>query len=83
MIELSFHHDLYDAAAVDEAVKIYGAYGSVEAERGAEAWRVRVSGGADPGIDERALAAEMSNYALGMTIERALAEAEAKEEVAK
>jgi hypothetical protein len=70
LIELSFRHELYDAHAIDEAVKIYAAYGAVDAERGDEAWRVRVSAG-ESGIDERTLAAELSNYALGITIERA------------
>lgn len=84
MIELSFRHDLYDAPAVEEAVKIYGAYGKVESERGADAWRIRVSAGPDQeGVDDRTLAAELSNYALGMTIERARSEAETKSEAAK
>lgn len=70
MIALSFPHDLYDAQAIDEAVKVYGAYGAIEAERGEAAWQVRVSD-ASEGVDDRTLAAEMANYALGMTIERA------------
>lgn len=70
MIEIRLRHEYYDAPAIDEAVKLYGAYGSVDAERGDDAWRVRVSAG-DQGIDERTLAAELANYALGATIERA------------
>lgn len=82
MIELSFRHDLYDAPAIDEAVKIYGGYGTIDAVRENDAWVVRVSAAAD-GIDEKALAAELANYALGMTIERARSEADAKSEAAK
>lgn len=75
MIELSFHHDLYDGPSLTEAARIYGAYGAVEVTDGADAWTVRVSAHPtpEPGIDERALAAELGNYALGATIEKARA----------
>ncbi len=73
MIELRFHQELYDGFAVDEAAKVYGPYGAVELVRESDAYVVRVtvaSDGAAPGIDERTLAAELANYALGATIEK-------------
>lgn len=76
MIELRFHHDLYDVASLDEAVKVYGAYGAVDVAREADASLVRVTVGADAaaqGIDDRTLAAELGNFALGMAIEKARA----------
>jgi hypothetical protein len=88
MIELSFQHDLYDASAVDEAMKVYGAYASVELVRGPSDDVVRVTIGPDhatgdtpspPGVDEGTLAAELANYALGLTIERLNAAAAAPE----
>jgi len=83
MIELSFQHDLYDASAVDEAVKVYGAYASVDLARGPSEDVIHVALGPDhatPGIDERTVGAELANYALGLTIERlAAADAAAQE----
>lgn len=85
MIDLRFHHDLYDTAALDEAVKIYGAYGTIDVahEEGASVVRVTVSAEtAAEGIDERTLAAELGNYVLGMSIEKVRA-VEGTMEVAK
>ena len=73
MIELRFHQELYDGFAVDEAAKVYGPYGAIELAREPDAYVVRVTVGADAasqGIDERTLAAEIANYALGATIEK-------------
>ena len=69
MIELRFHHELYDGFAVDEAAKLYGPYGTLELVREPEGFVVRVTASAE-GIDERTLAAELANYALGLTIEK-------------
>ncbi|APR79795.1 Hypothetical protein A7982_05142 [Minicystis rosea] len=77
MIELRFHHDLYDVAALDEAVKIYGAYGATDVVREGDASVVRVTVSAETaaeGIDERTLAAEIGNYVLGMSIEKVRAD---------
>ena len=77
MIELRFHHELYDGFAVDEAAKVYGPYGNLELVREPEGYVVRVTVSDDAaaqGIDERTLSAELSNYALGMTIEKSAAE---------
>ena len=71
MIELRFHQELYDGFAVDEAAKVYGPYGAVELVRESDAYVVRVTVTPDTsGIDERTLAAELANYALGATIEK-------------
>lgn len=73
MIEIRFHQDLYDGFAVDEAAKVYGPYGAMELVREPKAYLVRVTASSDTtaaGIDERTLAAELSNYALGLTIEK-------------
>lgn len=67
MIEKRFANDLYDGNAVDAAVKVYEAYGTFALEETPEAWLVRVT--AREGIDERYLANELANYALGTTIE--------------
>ncbi len=74
MIELRFQHDLYDAAALDEAIAVYGPYGTLDVTRDAGGSVVRVTSAAD-GVDERTLAAELGNYALGKSIEKARAEA--------
>jgi hypothetical protein len=73
MIDLRFQHDLYDASAVDEAVKVYGAYATVDLARGPSEDVVHVNIGPDhatPGVDEQMLSRELANYALGLTIER-------------
>lgn len=80
MMELRFHKELYDGFAVDEAAKIYGAYGAMELERTGDGFIVRVTVSDDAvaqGIDERTLASEAANYALGKTIENLRAAAEA------
>lgn len=72
MTEITFHHELYDGFAVDEAAKIYGAYGAMDLERQPGGFIVRVTvnaATAEQGIDEATLVAELANYALGKTIE--------------
>ena len=64
----------FSSFAVDETAKIYGAYAALDLVRESEAWVVRVTASAETiaqGIDERTLCAEMANYALGLTIEKA------------
>lgn len=73
MIELRFHEELYDGFAIDEAVKAFASFATTELSRDGGAFVVRVSASpkaVEDGIDERALCAELSNYALGLTIER-------------
>lgn len=75
MIELRFQHDLYDAAALDEALATYGAYGKLDLDRAGDASVVRVTSTVE-GVDDRTLAAELGNYALGKAIECARARSE-------
>jgi hypothetical protein len=73
MTEVTFHHELYDGFAVDEAAKIYADYGTMDLERKPGGFTVRVTINADTaaqGIDEATLVAELANYALGKTIEK-------------
>lgn len=68
MIELRFLRDLYDGEAVDAATKVYGPFADLALEESPDAWVVRLTGAR--GHDERAVADELANYALGATIER-------------
>jgi hypothetical protein len=68
MIELRFHHDLYDGFAIDEAAKVYGPYATMELVREPEAYVVRLTATAAD-VDEQTLAAELGNYALGLTVD--------------
>jgi hypothetical protein len=72
VIEVRLHRDLYRAAAVDEAVKVYAPHATLERCDAAEHWGVRVTA---PGPKkERRVAGELANYALGVTArERAAA----------
>ena len=73
MIELRFHHDLYDGFAVDEAVKTYAPYTTSELSRESDAYVVRLTateGALAEGLGEPLIARELSNFALGLTIER-------------
>lgn len=74
MIELKFHRELYDGFAVDEAVKAYAEYATAELEEQPGGFVVRLAAtpvAAEHGFDEATIAAELGNYALGKTIERA------------
>jgi len=80
VIELRFHEELYDGFAIDEAVKTYAAYATSELSREGGAYIVKVTATSEAeseGIDERTLSAELANYALGLTIEKARAAQEA------
>ncbi len=68
MIELRFHKELYDGAAVDQAQKTYGAFAELSLSEESVCWVVQVVH-ADP-ARERRVASELSNFALGVTIER-------------
>ncbi|MEZ4297704.1 MAG: HxsD-like protein [Polyangiaceae bacterium] len=74
MIELRFHEELYDGFAIDEAVKLYGPYAAFKLSRQDQGYVVQIEplAGDDP-VDPAVVAAELMNYALGKTIERARA----------
>jgi len=69
MTELRFSADLYSGFAIDEAVKIYSDFARFELEKDASQFIVRLTA-TDEDVDEGTLAAELANYALGLTIER-------------
>lgn len=78
MIELRFHNEFYDGFAVDEAAKAYAAFASMDLSRESNGYIVRVTAlpsAALQGISESDIGAELMNYALGKTIERASAAA--------
>jgi hypothetical protein len=68
VIALVFHKELYDGFAVDQAIQVYERFGTFERAEEEGRWVVRVAA-ANPSREER-LARELSNYALGLTIER-------------
>lgn len=76
MIELRFHRELYDGFAVDEAAKVYADFAACDLEQSEQGYIVRVSAlpaALEQGFDERTIAAELLNYALGKTIEKTVA----------
>ena len=76
MIELRFHHELYDGFAVDEAAKVYAEFAACELEDDTQGYIVRLTAlpaALEQGIDERTIGAELMNYALGKTIEKSVA----------
>ena len=68
MIELRFVSELYPPAAVRDAAVAYAEFAQCEIEERDGATWVRVSASGD--ADESMLAAELANYALGLSIER-------------
>lgn len=72
MIQLRLHEELYDALAIDEAVKTYEPYARVSSRREAGGTIVTVEA-LEGGADASLIAAELGNFALGRTIERSRA----------
>lgn len=73
MIELRFHPEYYNGFSIDEAVKTYAGYAGADYERVDGIFVVKVIASQkalDEGLDERTIALELANYALGLTIER-------------
>jgi hypothetical protein len=68
MIELSFHKELYDAGAIDEATKTYARFGTFELKDEPTHFVLRVT--AHNESREARLSRELANFALGLTIER-------------
>lgn len=76
MIELRFHHELYDGFAVDEAAKVFADFAECDLEDDTQGYIVRLKArpaALEQGIDERMIGAELMNYALGKTIEKSVA----------
>lgn len=73
MIELRFHHEYYNGFCIDEAVQTFVGYASADYRRENGNFVVTVNAtkkALDEGLDERTIALELANYALGLTIER-------------
>ena len=71
MTELRFHRDLYDGAAVDEAIKTFDRFATIERAEEESHWIVRLSTDASGSKErERRIAGELANFALGLTIRR-------------
>ncbi|MFT3713035.1 MAG: HxsD-like protein [Archangium sp.] len=67
MTRLSFDKSLYAGKSVDEAVKVFGKFATFALEETATAWVVNVT--ANDATKELRLARELSNYALGLTVQ--------------
>ncbi len=66
MTELRFHRDLYRQAAVDKAVEALASYATFS--RADEATHFVVKIEAATPVRERRVAGEVSNFALGLTV---------------
>jgi hypothetical protein len=65
--ELRFHRELYKGTAVDSAAKVYQDYVDIELVEEESHWVVRIT--SDQADRERVVAGELSNYALGVTVD--------------
>lgn len=68
MIELRFHREVYAGEAVDEAIGVYAGYADLERAEDPDAWIVRCT--VTDSAQEKLVANELCNYALGLTIRR-------------
>ena len=67
MTELRFHREIYEGNSVDEAVKRFAAYGSFELAEEPQHWVVKLT--CQSAAREAAVAGELGNCALGLTIQ--------------
>ena len=65
---LRFNKSVYHGEAVDEAVKALAEWATFELSEEPNYWVVAVAAGDD--VDVATVGGELSNYALGLTIER-------------
>lgn len=66
MREVRFHRELYRGEHVDQAIKVYDRYATIERIEEDAYWVARI--GASSPERERRIADELANYALGLTI---------------
>lgn len=69
MRTLRFRKDLYPGEHVDQALKLFERYGTIERAEEDDAWVVRIE--ASSRAKARRLAGEIANYALGLTVQQA------------
>ncbi len=67
MREVRFHRELYRGEHVDQAIKVYARFASIERAEEEQYWIVRVASKTPE--RERRVADELANYALGLSIE--------------
>lgn len=67
MRELRFHRELYRGESVDEAIRTFEPYATIERSAEPSHWVVRVACATE--ARERRVADELANYALGKTLE--------------
>lgn len=67
MREVRFHRELYRGEHVDEAIKVYDRFASLERAEEERYWVVRVTSKTEE--RERRIADELANYALGLSVE--------------
>jgi len=68
MRELKFHREVYQGEQLDAAVKLYEKFGTFSLAEEGEHFVVRIE--SKTSGRERRLAGELSNYALGLTIQQ-------------
>lgn len=68
MREIRFHRELYRGELVDEAVKVYERFATIERVEEESYWTLRVT--ASSPERARKVADELGNYALGLTIQK-------------
>lgn len=66
MRDLRFPKELYPGEHVDQALKLFERYGTIERAEEDDAWVVHIE--ASSRAKARRLAGEIANYALGLTI---------------
>jgi hypothetical protein len=63
-----FHRDLYPGAVLDEALRVYEPFATIERSEEPSHWVVRLK--ADKEAREGRIAGELANYALGLTVQK-------------
>jgi hypothetical protein len=67
MRTLRFHHEIYSAEAIEEALRAFEAHAELSHRQEAPYFEVTLT--AKSAADEAALAGELSNYVLALTVE--------------
>ena len=67
MTELRFHRDLYAGTSIDEALKLFSPFGTFDLAQEPSHFVVKVTCPSEK--KERKVTRELSNYALGLTIQ--------------
>ena len=68
MKTVRFHRALYPGEVLDEALKVYESFATIERKEEPSHWIVTLT--ADKEARERRVAGELANYALGLTVQK-------------